>query len=146
MDAGSLRLLHRLIVMGSRSLLQYASESVPWSAQASKPALAHILTIAQEERDAATKLMRFLQKKRLRLLPLGSYPSHFTTGNFVSVDYLLPKLIAEHEKETAEIETLVSLAEDEEMRTVGQNYLDMKRRHLQSLKDNLPGQTPTAAA
>jgi hypothetical protein len=146
MDAGSLTLIHRLIAMGSSSLLQYVSESFPWSADPARVALARIMTIAHSERDAVTRLTRLLQKKHLSLPPFGSYPSHFTTMNFVSLDYLLPRLIAEHEKETAEIEMTLHLSDDEEMRKLAQGYLDLKRGHLQTLKDLTSPQVPAGAA
>ena len=146
MDAGSLTLIHRLISMGSSSLLQYVSESFPWSADPTHIALARVVTIAHSERDAVTRLTRLLQKKHLSLPPFGSYPSHFTTMNFVSLDYLLPKLIAEHEKETSEIEARLHLSDDEEIRKLAQGYLDLKRGHLQTLKDLTSSQMPAGAA
>ena len=135
MDAGSLTLLYRLVTLGSHSLLQYVSESVPWSAAKSAGALAQIMTMAREEREAAARLMRILQKKHLSPRDHGAYPSHYTTMNFVAIDYLLPKLIADNEKEVAEIEARLPQAIDEEAHALTQAYLDMKRRHLQALKE-----------
>jgi hypothetical protein len=146
MDAGSLTLIHRLIAMGSSSLLQYVSESFPWSADPAHAALARVLTIAHSEHDAVTRLTRLLQKKYLPVPALGSYPSHFTTMNFVSLEYLLPKLIAEHAKETAEIEAKLQLTDDEEIRKLAHAYLDMKRGHLQTLKELTPPKMPAGAA
>jgi hypothetical protein len=144
MDAGSLALLHRLVSMGARSLLQYVCQAVPWSADASDHALARVQAIAAEERNATARLTRHLQKKHLRLAPIESYPSHFTTLNFCTLDYLLPKVIAEHEKEVAEIEGRLHGAQDEEVRTLAEAYLERKRRDLQTLKE-IAGGPPLAA-
>jgi hypothetical protein len=144
MDAASLTLLHRLVSMGARSLLQYVCEAVPWSADSSDHALARVQAMAAEERNAVTRLTRHLQKKHLRLAPIESYPSHYTTFNFCTLDYLLPKLIAEHAKEAAEIEGLLCEAQDEEVRTLAEAYLERKRRDLQTLKD-IASKTPAAA-
>ena len=133
MDAGSLTLFKRLISMGSSSLLQYVSESFPWSADPAHTAVNQVLAIAHEERDEVARFTRILQKKHVRLPSLGAYPSHFTTINFCSLDFMLPKLIAEHEKEIAEIESRLHSAEDEEIKKLAAGYLGMKRRHLQSL-------------
>lgn len=146
MDAGSLTLFTRLISMGSSSLLQYVSESFPWTADPGHAALNAMLSVAQEERDEVTRFTRILQKKRLRQPPMGAYPSHFTTINFCSLDYILPKLVAEHEKEIAEIESTLHLVEDEEVGKLAAGYLDMKRRHLQTLKDLAAQNTPAGAA
>jgi hypothetical protein len=143
MEGADLALLHRLVAMGSRSLLQYVCQAVPWSADSRAQAIAKIQDIAAEERDATARLTRHLQKKRLRLPPHFSFPSHFTTINFVSIDYLLPRLIAEHESEVAELEGRLAKVECEEVRDLAQHYLDRKRRDLQSLKD-LTAKSPAA--
>ena len=135
MDAGSLSLFCRLISMGAYSLLQYVSESFPWSASASAGALTKVREIAAEERVEVARFTRILQKRHISLPIQGAYPSHYTTMNFVALDYLLPKLIGEHEKEIAEIESKLPTVGDEEIRVLAQAYLDMKRRHLQILID-----------
>jgi hypothetical protein len=136
MDAGSLSLLYRLASMGAYSLLQYVGQSVPWSGEKSLGLRTQILTMAGEERDSAATLVRILQKKHVPLRLKGGFPSHYTSGNFVSIDYLLPKLIVEHEKEVAEIERELPKVADEEARVLAQAYLDMKRGHLQALKES----------
>lgn len=135
MDAGSLSVLSRLAAMGAYSLLQYVGQSVPWSADGKVAARGRILALAEEERTAASQLVRTLQKKRSPIRMMGGFPSHFTSGNFVSIDYLLPKLIAEHEKEVAEVEGLMPKIADEEALRLATAYLDMKRRHLQDLRE-----------
>ncbi len=135
MDVGSQTLFVRLISMGSSSLLQYVSESFPWSADPAHAALNAVRAVAHEERDAVARFTRILQKKRLRQPLMGAYPSHFTTINFCALDYLLPRLIAEHEREIAEIETKLHAADDKEIHALAAGYLDMKRRHLQTLND-----------
>lgn len=140
MDAGSLTLLHRLIALGSRSLLQYVSEAFPWSADPTHSAEIKVRALAAAERDEAIRLTRWLQKQHVRMPPPASYPSHFTTINFCSLSYLLPMLIAENEREIAEIERQLPLAEnDEEAHKLAHGYLDMKREHLRTLQDLADG-------
>jgi hypothetical protein len=136
MDAGSLSLLYRLASMGAYSLLQYVGQSYPWSGDKSLLMRTKILAMAGEERDSAAQLVRILQKKHVPLRVKGGFPSHYTSGNFVSIDYLLPKLIAEHVKEVAEIERELPKVADEEARVLAQAYLDMKRGHLQALQES----------
>ena len=135
MDADRFTLLSRLISMGSSSLLQYVSESFPWSADPAHIAFDSVLNLAKEEREAVSLITRHLQKRRFRLPKFGSYPSHFTNINFVSLDYLLPKLIAEQEKEIAEIVSGLLPEEDDEVRRLAQRFLEMKRRHLPTLQE-----------
>src|SRR6516162_8836008 len=135
MDAGSLALFTRLISMGSSSLLQYVSESYPWSADAARAGLDSVAAMAREERDKVVSFTRHLQKNRLRVAPMQAFPSHFTTINFVALEYLLPKLIAEHEKEIAQIDSMLPQAGDDEIRKLALAYRDMKHRHLQTLRE-----------
>lgn len=135
MNVGSVRFLHQLIAMGSRSLLQYVSESFPYAPAAARSHVDRVIALAEEERDEAARLTRLMQKQHLPLPRSVSYPSHFTTTNFASLDYLLPRLIGEHEKEVARIESTSNNLEGEEIRRIGQAYLDMKRRHLQTLRE-----------
>jgi hypothetical protein len=145
MDAGSLQLLHELIAMGSTSLLQYVSESSPFSGDAAHVDVDRVKAAAREERDEVVRLTRLLQKRHERLAKTGSYPSHFTTMNFVTLDYLRPKLIAETEREIASIAGKLDSAGDEEIRQLAENYLAMKRRHLEMLQTMGQKNTSTAA-
>lgn len=135
MSAASHDPVCRLVTLGSSSLLQYVSESFPWSARNAASAIDAVVALAHEEGDAVAKLSRWLQKQHVRQPAHGAYPSHFTTMNFVAIDYLLPRLIAENERELAEVERIASRAEDDEDHQVVQGFLEMKRRHLQTLKD-----------
>jgi hypothetical protein len=146
MNAGSFTLLSRLISMGSSSLLQYVSESSPWSADPAHSALGTVLALAKEERDAVAQITRHLQKRHVRLPKFGSYPSHYTNINFVSLEYLLPKLVAEQEKEIAEIVSRSRSEDEEDDRRIVQHYLEMKRKHLQTLQDLTASNTPAGAA
>ena len=134
MNAANLRLIHRLIEMGTTSLLQYVSEAVPWSADAAHVAIKQVDSIAQEERAEVARLTRLLQKRHLGLAKTGSYPSQFTTINYVTIDYLLPRLVAEGKRDIAELQARLQNAGDEEVRAWIQVYLDMKARHLLALQ------------
>jgi len=118
-----LKFIHQLVAMGSGSLLQYVSESSPYSADPARVAVEAVRAIASEERDETAHLTRLLQKCAVRPPKGGSYPSHFTTMNFVTLEYLLPKLIAEHEKEIAQIAAQASQLDDE----AGQDCASLSR-------------------
>ena len=135
MDAASLSLLARLIEMGSTSLLQYVCESVPYTPPKFQPAYHKVVAMAHEERAEVARFTRFLQKKHIRMKAPESYPSHFTTMNYCSFDFLLPRLSIEHEKEVAEIEKRLPAAIDADALSMAQAYLDMKRQHLRSLRE-----------
>jgi len=133
MDALSYHSLGRLISLGSSSLLQYVCDSAPFSPVGSDAALPLVLKLAQEERDQITLLIRWMQKKHERLPATGVYPSHFTTTNFCSIEYLLPKVIAETTREITELERLSGQVDDNEVHVLVVKFLEMKRRHLAAL-------------
>jgi hypothetical protein len=138
MDAASFSLLSRLIEMGTCSLLQYTCELVPYTPPGMQAVRAQVFAMADEERAEVARFTRYLQKQHMRLKTPASYPSHFTTMNFCSLDFLLPKLRVEHEKEIAEIASRLPAIANEEVGKMAQAYLDMKRRHLASLSEALP--------
>jgi hypothetical protein len=142
MDAGSRDRFCRMLALGGSSLLQYVSESSPWSLGADHAALDKVRALAAEDRAEITRFTRWLQKKHERVPSLYSYPSHFTTMNFVSLDYLLPKLLAENTHQIVEIERLLNEMDDEEVRTLTAGYLDMKKRHLETLRELTTSKTP----
>lgn len=142
MDARGYALIARIVSMGSASLLQYVNDSVPYAAAKSAPALQKIQAIAKEERERIANFLRLLQKQHLRRPALGAYPSHFTTINFVSIDYLIPRLITEHEREVAELQAWLQGFDDEAIRFLAVGYLDLKTAHLKTLKELV---TPASA-
>jgi len=142
MDAASFSLLSRLIEMGSCSLLQYTCELAPYTPPKLQAVRVKVFAMADEERAEVARFTRFLQKQHMRLKTPASYPSHFTTMNFCSLDFLLPKLRVEHAKEIAEIESRLPGAAHPDVSKMAGAYLEMKRRHLSELTDL----TPSAAA
>ena len=145
MDSASHQALCRKIALGAHSLLQYVSDSAPYVTGESAGVLKKVLALAQEERDAITRVVRWLQRNHLPAAKLGGFPSHFTTLNFVTLGYLLPKLVAENATLIAELELLLGQTNDEEARPFIESYLDMKRRHLATLTDLSPSTAPAAA-
>ncbi len=145
MDAASRDSFRRLIALGASSLLQYVSESAPWSVDAAHAALDQIQALAAEDRAEIARFTRWLQKKHERVPLLYSYPSHFTTMNFVSLDYLLPKLLAENTSQVVAIKHLSSAMDDAEAGPLAAGYLEMKKRHLETLRELTTANAPAAA-
>jgi hypothetical protein len=96
--------LHGLIRKESRSLLQYLSDAYPWTPAQEVPLRDEILASARRERDAIGDLVRYCVRHQLGYPSFGAYPEHFMDLNFVSLDSLLPTLLAEQKKRIAELE------------------------------------------
>lgn len=128
------RLLQDIVRRESRSLLQYVTESFPWTTPEERAALAEFQQLAAEERDGTAALGRYLASCRLVVPYLGSFPMEFTSINYVSLEHLFP-LLAEHAKLALDrLEKDLEEIEDLEARNLVQNMVDTKRRHLQRLE------------
>jgi hypothetical protein len=127
-------LLKDVLRRESRSFLHYVADSFPWATSNENDALGMLQKMIEEEREATAGLGRFLYRQRQTLPYLGAYPSHFTTLNYVALDYLLPKLVEEERVEIAGLERDLKELVDSEARTEIDNLLSIKRQHLQAIE------------
>jgi hypothetical protein len=117
-----------------RSLLQYVSEAFPWAKSVGDTTPGKVRDLAREERDAVAALSKFLARRRHTPPYLGPYPMAFTTMNFVSLDYLLPRLADDGRRAVAALERDRAALADADARAAVEKMLDMKRRHLKALE------------
>jgi hypothetical protein len=133
-DAQSLPVLQELVRRESRSLLQYIHDSFPWTPENEQPALAQLRQFAEEERESAAALGRWLARNRQMVPNLGAYPSGFTTINYASLDYVLPK-VAKHEREgLARLDQDLTAIKDAAARALVAALIDKKREHLSAVE------------
>ena len=137
-DARTYAVLRDLVRRESRSLLQYVGEAFPWTSPEARDGLAQLQKLVAEERQATDEVSRFLFRHHLMPPYLGSYPSDFTTINFVSLAHLLPLLSDAERRSVADLERDMSNLGDPEARGLVQKVLDMKRQHQKAL-DALAG-------
>ena len=128
--------LHGLVRKEARCLLQYVSESSPWSANATK--LRGILVMAHREGDLLANLIRYCVKKKLGNPGLGAYPHSFMGINFASLDYLLPMLIDDEKTRIADWEWAKLSLPADAVATV-EALIHAKKSHLGHLQEMLVG-------
>jgi hypothetical protein len=133
-DDRSLTILQNLVRRESRSALQYVSESFPWITADEREALAQFQRLAEEERETVAGIGRFLARVRAVLPYLGTYPESFTSINFVALEHLLPVLVKAERQSLADTERELMALSDADARTLVDNVVAMKRRHLQVLE------------
>lgn len=134
MDIATLNVLQGIVRRESRSLLNYVSESYPFTTSADKETAAKIHRIVEEEQGAAVALAGLLAKKRHRLPPyLGPYPMTFTSINYVTWSYLVPLLVGYQKQGIIDLERDLNKLTDPEMAEEVGKILETKRRHLQIL-------------
>lgn len=143
MDSLTQSLLEDIVCRESRSLLQYVREAFPWTSPEERAALADIERMIDEELRGAALLVRLLQRHHLPLPYIGPYPMEFTNINYVSLDHLLPQLVARQRQAIADLERDVTCMADEAARTLVHKVLDKKRQHLEAL-EKLAARQPAA--
>jgi hypothetical protein len=133
MDAVTVSILQDVIRKEGRSLLQYVSESFPWTTHKNHQMLPVLVEMAREEQDGAAAVVKWLLAHRARPPYLGAYPMNFTTINYMSLDFLLPQLSDFEKRRSAELEKDLAALGDEDARRLVQSLLEMKQRHLATL-------------
>jgi hypothetical protein len=143
-DARDADLLKEIVRRESRSLLQYVGDSFPWTTRQERETLPMLRSMIEEEREAAAALARFLASQRQTPPYLGAFPQSFTTINFISLDYLLPKLVDSEREDIALLEHSETVATDSDARAHIERILNIKRQHLETLQ-KLSDQPVTSA-
>jgi hypothetical protein len=135
MDAQAQRVLQDILRRESRSVLTYVAEAYPWTRWAEEKSLTDLQQIIAAEREAVACLGRFLVRQRIPLPYLPPYPSHFTTINFLALDFLLPRLIDYERRSLADLERDRAMLKDPTAQAEVDKLLALKRRHLPRLQE-----------
>jgi hypothetical protein len=143
-DPRSTAILHGLFRRESRSFLQYLGDSLPWPG--GNEVQTALGPIVEEERAALADVALFLDRNHVPLPYVGSYPTAFTTRNFVSLQNLVPSLIEEERRSIGVIERELAELNDAEAREIVRKLFDIKRRHLRLLEDRTTSSTEAVAA
>jgi len=146
MEPAQAALLQDVLRRESRSLLQYVSESYPWTKAEGHAACAAVTAIAQTETAAITRLGRWLAKQRVPTTFPGAYPTHFTTTNFVALRYLLPRLADDQRQRIAAVEKVRTSLPAGEAREQLEMLLAVMKDHLKQLDALQAGSEPAAIA
>jgi rubrerythrin len=134
-DAQSLPVLQDIVRRESRSLLQYIHDSFPWTSAGEESVLARIRQCAEEERDSAAVLVRWLARRRQIVPTLGPYPAGFTTINYASLDHILPKLATEEREGLAKLKEDLAVIADADARELVSALIEKKRQHLKTVEE-----------
>ncbi len=125
----------------NRSLLQYLNESFPWTAPEHQDAIRRMRQLAAEEQESIGRVARFLQRRRIPLPYLGSFPEEFTNINFIGLDYGLGRLVTAERDAIAVLEGEIARLTDPDARALVADILRQKQGHLKEL-EALAGSQP----
>jgi hypothetical protein len=138
-DAQTQALLQEVVGRESRSLLMYVGDAYPWTAAPGDEALVILKDLIAEERRAVAAVGQFLVRRRLPPPFPGSYPSSFTTVNFLSLEYLVPRLVEDQRRLIEQLQRDLAAVRDPGARVPLEALLAVKRRHLPALEALVPG-------
>jgi hypothetical protein len=132
-NAQNLALVQEIVRRESLSMLNYVGDAFPWTTSRGVPALARLQKLVHAHREAVAALGNFLTRKRMPVGYIGSYPTGYTTINFLSLDYLLPRLAADEARGVAALERDLAAISDPETQAQVKKLLAVKREHRQAL-------------
>jgi rubrerythrin len=135
MDARTEEIVQGIIRRDELSLLQYVADSYPWTPAKEDQVWASLQAMIADEREGTGQLVRFVRDHKGALPYVGTYPSNYTTINFISLDNLLPRLASYQEQAVSALTTDLAQLNDPEAIDLVQKILDMKQRHLQTLQE-----------
>jgi hypothetical protein len=143
-DEQTQALLQDVFRRESRSVLLYVGDAFPWATAGEEQALGTLRRLIADEGRAVAGLGQFLVRHRVAPLSSGSYPSSFTTINFLALDYLLPRLADAQRRSLAELERDLAAARDPGARAELEKLAAVKRCNLNEL-DALAARLPQPA-
>lgn len=127
-------LLPEIVRRESRTFLQYVREAFPWAKGSDEPLRARLLGLAEVENEAVAKMGRRLQQRRIPLPFLGAFPTSFMHSNFLSLGFVVPKLVKAHRQDLELLDREVNQVSDPEFKQLLDEYRSLKRHHLQDLE------------
>jgi hypothetical protein len=136
-DLKSSDVLNRLLARLYRSLLQYAVDCWPWTTAADTAVIESteqrsIEQIAVRQRAFVARLVDLISR-RGDVVDFGSYPDN-SELHYVSLDYLLGKLIADEQGLVAELQAaLVDLPSDADAAALIAEILTAEKENLSRL-------------
>ena len=134
MDPRTQAVLQEAFRRESLSMLRYVGEAYPWTNAEGGAALNRLREIEAEDRAETNALGRFLFRRHVPPSFTGSVPGGFMTINFLSLEHLLPRLVAGQRRAVADLERDAAAVADPAAKAELDKLLAVKREHLAELE------------
>ena len=133
-EAEATTLLNRLLAIEYRSLPMYLRQVAPWVHRGDEPITTALDRIVRDQNEMAGRLSQLIER-RGGTPELGSLRIEFTDMHFLSLDYLVERLIDEARRDIAAIERCVAPSQgDSEARELAEEVLGSERAHLEAFE------------
>jgi hypothetical protein len=133
-DPQSVDRLQAIVRRESLSMLMYIGQAYPWTTVQQEGSLAELKRIVDAEREAIAALGQYLTRHRVPVPSANSYPSSFTTLNFLSLQHILPRLIAQQRGSIVALEIDLPAIQDTNARAELTQLLQLKEKHLREME------------
>ena len=130
--------LMQLLVHHYRSLPMFLTEAVPWTHRGDEQATGVLLDIVEGQRDLSNRIAAELEQRGCPL-DMGEYPMEFLDWHFLSLDFLLQRLVENQQHEVDAIARLsAELSDDAVAYHLSQEALGAAKGYLESLSELTP--------
>ncbi len=134
MTEANLESLSGLLDRLSNTLLQYAADSSIWASEADAERQEKVLALVRRQRFSAERLAEFLADRRA-VVRLENYPFDGTPLNYVTVDYIKPRLIEDETRLVEEIRSCLTVTTgDPEAQRLLEQLLADEEQTLEQVK------------
>ena len=130
--------LMQLLLHHYRSLPIFLTEAVPWTHRGDERATSVLLDIVAGQRDLSNRIAAELEQRGWPL-DMGEYPMDFLDLHFLSLDFLLQRLVENQQREVDAIARLsAEVNEDPVAHDLAQEALGAAKGYLESLTELMP--------
>lgn len=130
--------LMQLLLHHYRSLPIFLTEAVPWTHRGDERATSVLLDIVAGQRDLSNRIAAELEQRGWPL-DMGEYPMDFLDLHFLSLDFLLQRLVENQQREVDAIARLsAEVDEDPVAHDLAQEALGAAKGYLESLTELMP--------
>lgn len=128
--------LNDLLIDLLRSLIQYANEAWPWTAdEAAVKAHGVIEEIGAEQRRSVQQIVNLLDERR-HPVDFGVYPDEYTSLHYVSLDYLLDQLLVNQRALVEECDRVArDCRHDPEAASLAESLHEREQKSLSRLQE-----------
>jgi hypothetical protein len=134
LDGQTQNVLQTVIRRESRSLLQYLTESFPWTTPERQAAVDELKRLAEEDRAAVARVADYLRRNQVPQPYLGPFPTEFTNINFIGLDYAVRLLVKAQQRAIDNLEGDLRQLSDEGARDLVRELITIKHAHLKDLE------------
>ena len=132
-DQQIIDLLNRLLAIHYRSLPMYLSHALPWQKRGEERAAETLSDIVADQQELCSRFAAEIEK-RDGTIETGEFPTEYTDVHFLSLEYLLGRLIDAVKADLAQIEACTTAA-NEVIKPLAEEALGVAKGHLDSLQE-----------